>query len=722
MRPALTFSTRRATSSQCLWHWCSNNTQYLDQLFNHSKRSRRILNTARPSLCLLPFTRLNSTHALKRQEEDTHVQEDLKRKFHPREMNKNLQLEELFDFLTTHTLTHKEIFRSLRTALYNTSQYDYQKAWLIYEKMVEYQVDKCLKENHYGYLLCILKYGPSPARSLEVIENMKRHSLVLPTNYHLSQVLFAMSRNGLGKMACWFMKTIPHPTANHYHSLVVAVRNSQCVDSKLLEETISLMLKGMKKNRVILDKSTLSLVASLLAKDLKINLAVDLIKVRDQVAQAKNQKKKRPLNVYIYTSLIAGCARKGDSKEAKELYAEMKRHGIKPTQATYTALMEAYGRAGDFSSAIRLLTGYHSKHKQLPNSMITSLLINALRHDNLVVAENALKFMSNKNYRLADTDGVLRAAILWFKTRRDVDAARQYFNDLYMNDKRFVNSVMVNHLIKEYGRRGDKPNVLDAVQQRFNLTNPQTTEEKRRTNHYLINALFHCRDVPAALGVFIAMRNEAVPDQVTMAMIIKGLIANNEADLAWRLFKTLQKNGKEPNLHAYTSILQSLADRNFPQKKESNAQLNSIDPKLLKFAGIESSKLDFQHSPVPVTTEALILFRRLTGFYQPNVYIYTTLISCFATKNIYQAINIFEHMCSNQVKPTVVTYTALLQGCAIFRKSDLAIKVFNHMCENQVEPNETTWRYLLKGLVRSHVDKKQIDKIGQVARTAIKRQ
>lgn len=713
MRPALTFSTRRAKSSKCLWQTCSN-VQCIEQFFNHYKQSPPIIKHVKPSLYLL--NRSNSTHALKRQEEDVSGHEK-PTKIHPRMMNKELTLDALIAYLSNHKLNDVQKFATLRTALYNTTQYDHEKAWMIYKNMVQYKVDGFLKPNHYGNLLCILKFGHSPLRLLEVIEDMKKH--ITPNNYHYSQVLYALQRSGLAEEACNQLQNISDPRPYHYHSLVVALKKCKNLDEKILERATELMLEGMKKHNAELDNATRAMTVALLADYKQSELILKFLKAVDSVNQKKHKKTNRPYNVYMYTSLISGCARQSDGIGAKLLYDEMKKNKLKPNQVTYTALMEAYGRSGDFTSAIRLMTKHQRQYKKVNNSMITSLVVNALRHDKVEVAENAITFMTKKKVQLHQTDGELRAAILWLKTKRDVSVARKYFDDLYMQDKKYVNNVMINHLVKKYGREGDKENAMKVYKKQFKLPIPLTNREKSRTKHHLVDALFHCRDVPAAIGVFISMRNQAMSDEITMAMIVKGLVLNDEGELAWRIFKTLQANGTEPNLHAYTSILKSLADKGSYMKKKVKINMDRLDPDLLKSAGIRLSDLNFNHSPVPVTTEALQLFRRLTGFHKPNVYIYTTLISCFAKNNIYQAINVFEHMCSQQVHPTVETYTALLQGCAIFRNSDISFAVFKHMQANQVEPNQLTWQYLLKSMLRSRLDKMEVDVVAEVARMAL---
>lgn len=761
MRPALTLSTRRAKSSNCLLKQCyfeleRNQRSFLTCQTTPSKKTAATAISNRPQLPALWFlvTRSSSTHALLKHEESknqhdaaemtstTSSNHSNKKKFHPRNMNKDTHLDSLLHFLATGSLTPKEIFKSLRTALYNTTQYDSKKAWLIYENMVHYRVDKYLKSNHYGYLLCILKYDDkSVPKMLEILENIKKQqqqqlsSPPIITSYHISQILFAMSKQGLVKEACDLVKSTSltaantnnidlYPTANHYHSLAIALKNSK--DNTLLQQVTQLMLEGMEQRETTLHNTTLSTMISLLSKQSiqPVESTLQFLKAMDGVNLKKEKEcsnHNHPYNVYIYTSLIAGFARQGDSESAKRLFDEMKKHKITPNQVTFATLMEAYSKAGDFTSAIRLLTDYTRRHKKISNAMVTSLIVNAIQQNNLTVAENAAKFIAKKKLKVKDMDSMLRTALIWLKTKSDVDQARKDFDTLYKMDKDLVNNIMVNHLVLGYGEKKDKEGVINSYNLHNSSTTTATIEQQMRSQHYLTNALFHCRDVPAAMGVFVSMRNQGVPDDITLAMVIQGLIMNNEHILAWRLFKTLQADGIEPNLHAYTSILKAIGHRDTDIKKKhiTNGSNSSLSPDMVTAAGMEGLGKDYLHSAVPSTTEALNIFRRMTGFQQPNVYTYTTLISCFAKHNITRAISIFDHMCAQGVAPTVETYTAILQGCAIFRNSQLALTIFSHMCERRIEPNAVTWRYLLKSLLRSRVDKLQIEKVAQMAKKSI---
>ncbi|KAI8989385.1 hypothetical protein BDB01DRAFT_842113 [Pilobolus umbonatus] len=648
-------------------------------------------------------------------------------------MNKTLHLPSLFHCLSHSSVSNKKKFKSLRTALYNTTQYDSEKAWLIYEQMIQFGVDKLLKANHYGQLLNIMKYGHaennSVQRMLTVLERMKQTQE--PSSYHISQVLYAMSRQGLAKEALKLIKEMNdksnfHPQTNHYLSLAIALKKSSARDPLLIEESLRLMIEDAEKRDVEINSSIQSTMISLLAHSGQDSLIAEFMKAANESYKRNKCKNGENINdqhynVHIYTSLIMKFGNEGDTAAVKRLYKEMRKHNIKPTIVTYTSLMNAYGRAGDFSASIQLLEDYERKYKRIENSMVTALLTHAIYHDDLLNAQKAADFITKKQMKIEDMDDRLRTTLLWLKAKNKIDDARDYFDYLYSVNKSYVNHIMVDHLVTGYGHRRDKKNVIDSFNLKNQLGQPLSEEDELRSRHSLVYALFRCGDVSGALGVYAWIRTHTSPDQITAAMVVKGLIMNHEPDLAWRLFKSLQVEGIQPNLHAYSTILKAFGHKHDILTKRKY-QTMDIDPSLLESAGIHLPQLDFLHSPVPSTTEALNLFRQMTGFHQPNAFTYTTLIACFAKSNIEKAISIFRHMCHNQVSPTVETYTALIQGCAIFRNSELGLMLFNHMTERQVQPNAVTWRYLLKCLLRSRVDKKEIDRIGSMALKALNKE
>ncbi|KAF7728837.1 hypothetical protein EC973_005463 [Apophysomyces ossiformis] len=649
-----------------------------------------------------------------------------KNKHHPRNLGKGCNLEELFDYLSCHNLElgPARVFKSLRTALYSASGYNADTAWKIFSEMKKREVVHLMRSNHYAHLFQMMKYGYNPRtipRMLQVLEHMrqaqKQKQLVI-TRHFFSQILYAMARHGDVKGACLLIQEMKRdhipPDATNYTSLAIAAQNCKRQDEA--ELAAKLMVAAMKKENAILEQEACAIMVSVLSKSDNMDKAIDFLQVLadsnklDDTPPNLDDPKKTALpdslhNEYMYTTLISALGRKGDSKNAKRLFDDMRKRGYRPTIATYTALMEAYGNAGDFREALKLLISHSFKrnNRRLHAALSTSILANAIRHGNLEFAETiSNRWLDDMDIKPEDMDARFRTVLIWLKVKKDVDEGRTFVEKLFERNAGYVNHIMINHLVSGYGDLG-KP---DQVYNSFSLHESMLEDKPTMYSHHqFIDALFKCREIPGALVAFVNMRRQGMPDDVTMAMVIRGLVMNGENEAAWNLFKTLKAGGIEPNLHAYSSMLKIFA------KKDKDLQ-SMIPRELLDAAGIPRASLD---PKAPKAALAYKIFRSMTGFQQPNVYTYTTLISCFGKSNIGRAVDIFRQMCADGIAPTAATYAALLQGCAIFRNGHMALLVFRHMRERQVAPNAIVWKYLLRALVRSRVSKEQIEKVKAAA-------
>ncbi|KAI9484592.1 hypothetical protein BDB00DRAFT_774632 [Zychaea mexicana] len=677
-----------------------------------------------------------SSHSAFSTNDPTATQTSYKR-FHPRRIGKSSDLDRLFQHLaeSSQQLGPERVFKSLRTALYHASGYRPELAWRIFQQMIEHKVTDLMGANHYGHLLNIIKYGTDQAsvtRMLTVLDHMREDQKTL---MHYSQVLFAMSRVGDASGACTLINEIKHqghiPPSSHYTSLAIAARNDK--GHGATQEAAELMMDAMKKGDVVLETDACVTMISLLSRrrtQQQMTATVEddgidrTVKFLEAVEYARNSKKeeddtpavtKSRYNVHMYTSLISGLANKGDAINAKRLYDEMRQQGLKPTVATRTALIEAYGRAGDFDAALKLLNRKH-RHN---NAMVTSVLTNAIRHSKWDVAE-MLAASWIERLESAKTDDKLRAALLWVKVKCDLDDARTFFDTLYHKDSSFVNSVMVNHLVTESGNRRSK----QKVEESYNLHQSTRTPPSLRSQHLLVDALFKCRDVPAALTAFMNMRRQGVPDDITMAMVVRGLVMNDEDTVAWNVFRALRSDNLQRNLRAYTSMLKAFAKKQSSEGVVSK-EILSMWPELHAVLSGKDPATAIVHTPPLMTplikdpSQAYLLFREMTGYQTPNEYTYTTLIACFSKHSLARATEVFSHMCASGVVPTIQTYTAMLQACSIFRSARSALLVFRHMRDQQVTPNTATWHYLLKALVRARVDPAKVDEIGHMARESM---
>ncbi|KAI8070795.1 hypothetical protein BC940DRAFT_345396 [Gongronella butleri] len=738
-----------------------------------------------------------------------------KKLLHPRWHKGTTDIQQQLDAIVEqrHSMDARTTFKTLRSLLYNVAQNDYRQSWKIYRVMVHLRVADQLKANHYGRLLNAIKYGPYARRQvLAVLADMQyaqKAGRITITGQHYGQILFGLGRLGLIVDMCRILELILPAAAattmaattvaasllqpNHFTSLATAAKKHN--DLRTSIHVSQMMIQAMQNGMKIEPRACVIMVSAL-AADMEATVefltamkqagmfANDDNKALDDELNAASQERTgdHEFNRQMYTSLIAGLAKKGDSTNAKRLWDEMHVRGFEPSTVTVAAMVEAFGRAGDLHTALEWVEKHISEHQTLNMHMATSFLVNAVRHGHVDLAKDTLtQWQAQYPDELAKMDAQFHSAVLWIKAIGCVDESRAYFDQLYHANPDYVDAVMVNHLIKAYGDAQQKENVIESfalhetVASRGNDRDPFDKEKdaasvprlhnQHAPHSYLVDALFKCREVPSALSAFVAMRKQGVPDDITTAMVIRGLIMNDEKELAWQFFKVLQTTGIEPNLHAYTSIISACQpahshpavampkNAHFAKNHESTASPATsssalIPPKLVKAAlhdqwPVENDRDDHfaelppsplhdasttrSRGPTPTAvapdatlspTQAYILFRKMTASHEPNEYTYTALISCFAKENMNRAMDIFAYMCADtKVKPTIATYVALLQGCAVFRQGQMALKVFRHLQDQpHLVPNDHVWHYLLKALVRSRMDKKEINRLGAIVR------
>ncbi|CAO3579485.1 unnamed protein product [Absidia cylindrospora] len=634
--------------------------------------------------------------------------------------------------------------------LYNASQYNHETAWKIYQAMLEHQVIDYMRANHYGHLLNMIKYAPNATpKLLAILKHMKaaqeKGQLVIGGR-HYSQIMYGMSRQGDVAAICDVLRTLsPLLLTNDgsdlvqsswYTSLATAAKKRN--DAAATVKAAELMEQAMRQG-VVMEREACAVMISALSVDMDstakflttmketgmmMTLDNDSNSKYTQTPTAVAAAESAKYNVHVYTSLISGLAQKGDAISARRLWKDMRNNNIRPTTATYAAMIEAYGRVGNFKSAISLMKKYTYGHQgQLNKVMATSVLTNTIRHGKLDVAKSLITtWMDTMGLDMDKMDVEFRSAVLWVKAMDDMGHARNYFESLYTQNPVYVDSMMVNHLVQGFGNVRQKQDVLDSFELHDHVPPSSSTRTHQVWPHaFLVDALFKCRDVPAALSSLVIMRQYSVPDEITLAMVIRGLVMNDESQLAWALFQTMRSTGIEPNLRAYSSILKaSIKGAQRGAAKQQQQQQPHIPGDLIEAAfeiSSNSIRMAVDDNKKLGPTQAYILFRKMTGFQKPNVYTYTTLIACFAKHNLQRAMDIFGHMRAEGVEPVVETYVALLQGCAIFRHAPLALTLCKHLQEQpHVTPNDKVWHYLLKSLVRARIHKSEIDKIRALIR------
>ncbi|ORZ03148.1 hypothetical protein BCR43DRAFT_482827 [Syncephalastrum racemosum] len=630
----------------------------------------------------------------------------LDRRFHPRNISPSTDLDALFNYIDLHgnVLSPLLVFRMLRSALYQSTHYSSGHAWRIYSLIRQRKLDRHMTVNHYGNLLNILKYSKADhtvQRMLSVLEHMRYNNVDISSLCY-SQVLFAMARHKDPLNAYATIKRMLHDdvpvTSSHYTSLALSA--SQTNDDRLIRKISDTLAVASRVHAVAIEPDACSVIVSALSRIPGCKI-MDILAFMEAVNCVDLPGVQRH-NVQVYTSLISALGRLGNPDKAKKLFEDMLQRNIIPTTETYTALVEVYSRAGNFDEALRIWRRFKAKNFKTDQALATAVLTNAIRHQRYDLVQ---QLVNDCIERAGEGDDKFRAALMWAKAREDLDEARVLLGDLYAENKDYVNAVMVNHLVIGEGLAGRRDKVYEshALHKQLDPAN----EPSPMSQHHFINALFLCQDVPGALLAFVRMRNRGVPDDITKAMIIRGLVHNNEVELAFRLFRIFQRDSLYMTIRSYTSLLKTYVLKK--TSVETRRRFEKHWPELEQ-AIAPASDMTPVRPKVPY-----LMFRELTGFHEPNVYSYTTLIASYAKVNILRALSIFQHMCRKGVSPNIQTYTVLLQGCSIFRNGDTAVVLYRHMQETGLQPNAATWYYLIKAMKRSRIEQKQVDLAIQAA-------
>ncbi|KAI7870924.1 hypothetical protein BDF14DRAFT_1766289 [Spinellus fusiger] len=654
-------------------------------------------------------------------------------KFHPRSLSKNTDMEALFQYIKESGSEQPPLhmFKLLRSALYHCVGYSGTQAWRVYTAMQTNNVEHLMQLNNYAHLMNLLKFTKHQdviARMFQVLEHMQKaqseHRFVIPSSIY-GQILYALKREKNVEGMCQLMERmsvegVPLQT-DHYTLLALTAKEMN--DPQVVQRVAAFMIYATGKDGMVLGQEACSIIVHLLSRLEDTKNVVSFLHAIESSDPATmySPESSSPTKPYydtsVYTSLMANLARHGDDVSAKQLMIEMIKHGVKPNDFTYSSLIEAHAKAGNFDAALRLFRKNLTRKGNAvrSNVALTSIITNAMRQGQIEIAEDCIeRFLKASGLSIQNIDSRLRTAILWVKVKRDVKEGQKFFDTLYNEHRDLCNDFMVNHLVTGYGNERDIENVYNAFSV---LKTMSGNKPSSASYHHLTNAMFKCQDISGALMSFGKLRSFGMPDDITLAMVVHGLVNNKEGDVAWRLFKAYRAEGFEPSVRAYTSMLKAFSKRKLHARDGSSL----LTRDLLDLAGIPNypTKEFSPSDSTPQSVYAYDLFTQMTGYHQPNAYTYTTLISCFSTSNMGHTLAVYRQMLSENIMPTVETYTSLVQCCAVNRDAYTALNFFKEMRQLNVMPNRHTWRYLLKAMLRSRMSKSEVDQMADLSRVEL---
>merc|ERR1719242_2801882 len=230
----------------------------------------------------------------------------------------------------------------------------------------------------------------------------------------------------------------------------------------------------------------------------------------------------------------------------------------------------------------------------------------------------------------------------------------------------------------------------------------------------MIRAFGQAGYVERIWAVWDEMQSKGVePTEITLGCMVEALVANTEADAAWRLVRKIWQDEHRRHLVntvTYSSLLKGVADKPeqveamYQEMRERQIQCNTITyntilnhlaqcrathrvPQLLE---------DMKNSVPPV---------------EPDIVTYSTLIKCFcASGNLNRALGLLTEMrAEGKFVPDEMMYNSLLDGCAKEQRLSDALRLVQEMKNDRVRPSNYTLTMLVKLMGRCRKLSKAFD-------------
>jgi pentatricopeptide repeat protein len=349
-----------------------------------------------------------------------------------------------------------------------------------------------------------------------------------------------------------------------------------------------------------------------------------------------------PRDVGIYTSLMQGCLDSKDPREGMRLFVEMRKEGIEPDLWLFDSLMEVFVASGELDGAFALYDEL-KPHGLKPSTIIFTTLVKGCIRD------------------------------------KDLDRAWKVFDHMRVWHCE-PDEVMFNLMIHACALNSEVERAITLYEQ-MKLAAIRPTQV---TFNSLIHACARRKDYYAkAWELLKTMKIEGyIPDYQTFDMLLAVAGKGGDVQTAELVFdEAIASNkGGPPREQPYAFMIEAYAMAHRVHAEQHNLKKH-----------IEKAERVFDRMlAVGIKPSNISLNLRL------NLYTYNSMISAAvewkkAMKEIYK------------VQPDVYTYTSMIEMYGRTRQMDLALDQFNLMKAEGLKPSLTTYAVLVEGCTRNHL-------------------
>ncbi|XP_028771035.1 pentatricopeptide repeat-containing protein At2g31400, chloroplastic isoform X1 [Neltuma alba] len=353
-----------------------------------------------------------------------------------------------------------------------------------------------------------------------------------------------------------------------------------------------------------------------------------------------------------YNSLLAVCSRSGLWEAAQNLFSEMVERGIDQDIFTYNTFLDALCKGGQMDLAIQVMAEMPAK-KILPNVVTYSTMVDGYAKAGRL--EEALNFFNEMKFMSIGLDRVSYNTLLsiYAKLGRFEEAMGICKDMESCGIKKDV--VTYNSLLGGYGKQGK----YDEVQRVFKEMKAENVYPNVLTYSTLIDVYSKGGMYKEAMEVFREFRNAGLKaDVVLYSALIDALCKNGLVKSAVMLLDEMTKEGIKPNVVTYNSIIDAFG-RSAAVECACDGFAQSSDHQL------ETSYLRLIEGPVQDEVEVKEDNKIIKMFGQLAAETSGLAINDEGSKqDISYILGVFQKMHELEIKPNVVTFSAILNACS----------------------------------------------------------
>lgn len=344
-----------------------------------------------------------------------------------------------------------------------------------------------------------------------------------------------------------------------------------------------------------------------------------------------------PPDRITFNSLLAVCSRNGSWETARDMFNEMVYRGIERDLFTYNTLLDAVCKGGQMDMALEIMSEM-SAMNLMPNVVTYSTLIDGYAKAGRL--DDALNLFDEMKVLGIQLDRVSYNTLLatYAKLGRFEDA----LNVCEEMKKSGIGKDVVtyNALLDGYGKQGK----YDKMKYLYKEMKKESVFPNLLTYSTLIDAFSKGGLYKEALEVFMEFKQAGLkPDVVMYSALIDALCKNGMVELTVQLLDEMTREGIRPNVVTYNSIIDAFGKRKMAQIQE--------------VAG-DASKSE--------TGESEGEIRITTSFRQLAIEDWGQAVESVRSKSkeMMCILELFHKMHQLDIKPNVVTFSAILNACS----------------------------------------------------------